>query len=269
MTTIVKTYSTTTKLYLTAKLYILGENCYFENNNTNDIQVNSKNWHHYLVDYGWEKLSDVWIRRLNKYCISKPRNNLFGVLDCGAGGDCLFHCIAQALNQDRELHDTLDAQDIRKKASHCINRSNFNSIIEIYRLQQQYDEFEGLYDPAKIESVRAFRTIIEKMGNTFWGDHIIIQLLENVYNINIVLLKTFTEGLYEPCEIKTGTTVYPTGNELLKKNKTIFLCYEDEVHFTLVGYFNKNNMKCIFNWDEIPPELIKIYNDDCSADYSR
>ena len=268
MTSIVKTYSTTTKLYLTDKLYILGTNCYYEKDKK-DIQVTNKNWHHYFNDYGWSKISDTWVRRLNKYSNLKPKNNLFGVLDCGAGGDCLFHCIAHTLNQQREPQDALVAQDIRKKASQCINQNNFKDIIEIYRLQDQYDEFEGLFDPNEIKTVRAFRLILQKMGNTFWGDHIIMQLLENVYNINIVLLKTFTEGLYDIDEIKKGTTIYPTGNELNKNNDTIFLCYEDEVHFTLVGYFNSNNMKCIFKWNEIPSELLRIYNKDCSADYSR
>ena len=269
MTTIVKTFSTNTKLYLTSKLYILGYNCYFENDTGKDIIVNNKNWHHYFNDYGWTKMSDIWIRRLNKYSLPKPKNNLFGVLDCGSGGDCLFHCIAHALNQKREPGDVLDAQDVRKKASLCINHSNFDNIIEIYRLQEQYDEFEGLYNPKEIKTVRAFRTIIEKMGNTFWGDHIILQLLENAYNINIVLMKTFTEGLYSHEEIKKKTGFYPTGNELNKKKDTIFLCYEDEIHFTLVGYFNKNNMNCIFEWNEIPQELIVLYNIDCSVDYSR
>jgi len=269
MSTIVKTYSTTTNFYLTHKLYILGLNCYFERDEGKDILVNNKNWHHYFCEYGWTKLSDTWIRRLNKNTNPKPKNNLFGVLDCGAGGDCLFHCIAHSLNQLREPHDALDARDIRKKASNCVNQNNFNDIIEIYRLQEQYNEFEGLFDPNEIKTVRAFRSVIEQSGNAFWGDHIIIQLLENVYKINIVLLKTFTEGLYEVGDIKKGTTIYPTGNELNKEYNTIFLCYEDEVHFTLVGYFNSNNMKSIFKWNEIPPELLKIYNTDCSSDYSR
>jgi len=268
-TSIIKTYSNNTKLYITSKLYILGENCYFEKDNGKGILVNNKNWHHYYSEYGWRKINDLWVRRLNKNCENKPKNNLFGILDCGSEGDCLFHCIAHALNQNKEPQDALTAIDIRKKGSLCINQSNFNDIIEIYRLQQQYDEFEGLFDPNEIMSVRAFRSIIQKMGNTFWGDHIMIQLLEKTYKINIILLKTYSEGILSTKEIKNKSGIYPTGKDLNKKYKTIFLCYEDEVHFTLIGYFYGNNMKCIFDWNEIPQELLKIYNKDCSSEYYR
>ena len=268
MSSIIKTYSTVTPLYITPTLYILGEKCYFEKENGKSTIVNTKNWHHYWSEYGWTKIDDVWIKRLNSFCEVKPRNNLFGLLDCGSNGDCLFHCIAQALNQDYEI-PKWSAVDIRTSVSKQIDKYNYDSIIETYRLQEQFNEFEGLWEPTKVKSVREFRNILETMGNTFWGDHIIIQLLENAFNINIVLLKKYSEELYDKNEIKQGSQIYPLGTDLDTSRKTLFLCYEDEVHFTLVGYFNGHIVKSLFNWIEIPPEILAIYNKDCSADYSR
>ena len=268
MSSIAKTYSVATKYYITPRLYILGDKCFFEKENKREVVVSSKNWHHYWSDYGWIKIDEIWRRRLNKYCNPKPKNNLFGVLDCGSDGDCLFHCIAQGLNQEHDIAE-YDAADIRKKTALSITKYNFDSIIETYRLQEEFGEFDGLWEPKNIKSVRAFRTIIETMGNTFWGDHITIQLLEKTLNINIILLKKYTEGMYEPSEIRTGSRIYPLGTELNKNRKTIVLCYEDEVHFTLVGYFCSNYMRNLFDWRDIPKEILEIYNKDCSSEYSR
>jgi len=262
----IKTHSKS-KLYVTSNLYILENKCYYEEKK-NDTLVNGKNWHHYWVDYGWEKINDSWVRRLNKHTEKKPKNNLYGVLDCGSNGDCLFHCIAEALNQEFNIPQW-DANNIRKVASNCITRENYKNILEIYRLQKINEEFDGLWNPNKINNQNELKNIIEKPGNTFWGDHIIIQLLEEYMELNIVVLKVYTDDLFDNSFIKNETKIYPMGSSLDKEKKTIFLCYENEVHFTLMGYFKDNSMMTLFTWDNIPKELFSIYNEDCSSEYFR
>ena len=68
----IKTHSKS-KLYVTSNLYILENKCYYEGKK-NDTLVNGKNWHHYWVEYGWEKINDSWVRRLNKHTEKKPAN---------------------------------------------------------------------------------------------------------------------------------------------------------------------------------------------------
>jgi len=262
-----KTYSTNTKFYITPKLYILGDKCYYEQPKK-DITVTTKNWHYYWIDYGWEKIDDIWIRRLNKHASEKPRNNLFGSLDCGAEGDCLFHCIAESLNQEYSI-PKWDAQDIRKKTAECITDDNFMNIIEIYKLQVDSLEFEELWDPYNINSKEELRNVVGTMGNLFWGDHISIQLLCNLFEINIILLQRNSPLMYSKEEIRDKSKIYPLGLDLNTNYKTILLHYEDTIHFTLIGYYNGHSMKSLFKWNEIPEEILQIYNIDCLSDYSR
>lgn len=263
-----RTNSFTTPMYITPRLFILGIKCFYEKNNDKHITVNTKNWHRYWSDYGWSKMDDIWIKRLNSFCERKPKNHLFGVLDCGSNGDCLFHCVAQALNGNYDT-PVWSPEDIRTTVSKQINKYNFDNIIETYKIQQECNEFEGLWDPKKVKSVREFRNIIKTMGNTFWGDHITIQLIEEAYSINIILMKKYSEDFYSKKEIKENNKIYPLGSELKKDRKTIILCYEDEIHFTLVGYFNDTIVQSLFKWEDIPYELLAVYNNDTSADYSR
>ena len=76
---------------------------------TGKIKTTSKNWKELVCDYGWEDL-DWEIEQLlddNKYCM----------LECGAGGDCFFHSLAEAINTDNiyqnKIDDLLDIQSIR------------------------------------------------------------------------------------------------------------------------------------------------------------
>ena len=69
--------------------------------------------------------------------------------------------------------------------------------------------------------------------------------------------------IYDKNEIKQGSQIYPLGTDLDTSRKTLFLCYEDEVHFTLVGYFNGSHMQTVFDNNKIPEELYEVYKRDC------
>ena len=81
------------KQYLTDSIFLLDHKLYYEDKNEIK-EVKNHNWHRILSDYGWEKLDKVWIKKLNGY-LEKPMNNsLYGCLDCGGDGECLFHCLS-------------------------------------------------------------------------------------------------------------------------------------------------------------------------------
>ena len=99
--------------------HYLSENIVLKNGETyyKDILVKRHNWHLKLQELGWEKLHKRWITKLNKYHNpsnhGQPNNSLFGSLECGDDGDCLFHCISYALNSIGD--EVYDSQDIRNR----------------------------------------------------------------------------------------------------------------------------------------------------------
>ena len=73
----------------------------------------------------------------------------------------------------------------------------------------------------------------------------------NILQINIFILNcnTFTNDF----------TIYNTLNEYNSEYGSIFLIYENECHFKLLGYFD-NIMRSYFTNDNIPEELSKLFN---------
>ena len=83
------------EIYLTDSIVIKDGKIYSDNK-----IIKKHNWHLKLEDLGWSKLHRQWITKLNKLYNPYPNNSLFGSLECGDDGDCLFHCIATALNSE-------------------------------------------------------------------------------------------------------------------------------------------------------------------------
>lgn len=242
------------EIYLTSNLYILNGKTYYRDDDKNrTIKINSKNWHHYLSEYGWEKIDHGWIRIFNKYCGNKHKNSKWGILDCGGNGDCLFLAIAEAINEP-------DMETIREMAAEQITEENFDHIIECYRLLVEEDEFLNEWDPYEINNYLELREELMKDGHNYWGDHIVLQLLENALDINFIILNS--EELTEDGErvnkkLEERFKIHYMGNEIDLKRKTIILYYIDQCHFQLVGYFKDTYMCTLF--DEIPNELMRVY----------
>ena len=208
-----------------------------------------------MEECGWEKLELGWRKRLK----SKEKNSLYGKIDCGAEGDCLFSCISNAFkNISKPEDNTYETEEIRKLVASEINDDNFDLIIQNYRLEVDTNEFDGFWDPYKIKTVEELQNEIKKMGNSFWGDHILIQLLEKAFNINIILLNSEND-FYGNKQFK----IQSTGNQFMKERRTVLLYYCLNSHFQLVGYFNGSSMMKIFNYEQLPEELIKAYENDC------
>lgn len=241
----------TEKNYITDKLFLYNNKIYFEKGEKY-IKINDYNWSQFLKDYGWIKLDIGWRKRL-----SKDKKSNYGLLDCGANGDCLFHCIAEAFNDPFDPKKCMfDIKYVREIAANEINEDNFDLILETYKLEEETDEFIGDWNPQLINSINDLKNEITQCGDSFWGDHIILQLLQQKLDFNVIILNS-CDNLFDKHTIK------PMASNINKYSKTIILYYIEGLHFQLVGYFNKNKMDVLFNNNNIPTEILNVYNLDC------
>ena len=213
-----------------------------------DKLVKRHNWHLKLQDLGWTKLHRQWITKLNKINNPYPNNSLFGCLECGDDGDCLFHCISYALNS--QMDDFYDNQDIRIKISESITEEQFKDIITCYRCMKDLDDFDESWDPYEITTLDKFKEELCKTGHTYWGDHFLIQLIMETFHLNLLILtqNEYTET-YE---------AYPLAYPYNKERNTIILLHENNSHFKLVGRFEDI---MIFNFTDttIPLEIKRLF----------
>jgi hypothetical protein len=208
--------------------------------NNNIIKLNNKNWYKFLKEYGWERLPKIWKSKfINK--------NNYGILDCGGNGDCMFHCLAEALNEPFNINNLLyDTDKLRNIAAQEINTNNFSFILENYKIEKNNEEFQGNWDPNNIRNIKELQNEIKIPGDNFLGDHILLQLLQEKLKINIIILKT--NLINEEINIQ-----YLCENN----DKTVVLYYIYDLHYQLVGYFNGNYIQTYFYKNELPKDLRK------------
>jgi len=230
--------------YLSEDIVIKDGHMYYDNK-----IIKKHNWHLKLEELGWHKLHKQWINKLNKLHNPYPTNSLFGSLECGSDGDCLFHCIAYALNS--QLDTFYDSTDIRKRVSDSVSEDQFNDIITCYRSMKDLDDFDESWDPYSIDTLDEFKEQLNESGHHFWGDHISLQLICQVFDINVfVLSQNEWTSTYE---------IYPFAHTYDKSKKTIIILHENEIHFTLLGHF-QDIMITYFTHDNVPLEIKKLYN---------
>ena len=238
------------KYYFTDKIYLLDNKLFYEDEK-NIVQMKNHNWHKYLHEYGWEKINKKWIKILNSY-LEKPLNNsLFGVLDCGGDGDCLFHCISYSLKSKDffNISKICDHQTLRNDLSDYITYDKYNEIICIYKIMKDADDFDENWDPYDL-TYEDFKIKIREGGNEFWGDNLLLNLLKEFLNVNFIILNSneFNNEYYN----------YPLLYDYDKNLDTIILLYENQIHFQLIGHFSNGNITCYFNHKTIPNEIFKL-----------
>ena len=209
-----------------------------------------------MEEYGWEKLENNWRKKM-KFNYNYP----FGFLDCGAGGDCLFAVIAEAFNLEDIYNNgngnRLDIETVRKITSEQVDEKNFNEIISIYKALFDNNDFDGDWNPLEIDTIEKLRKIISTSGDTYWGDHICFDLIQNAFNINLIIMNTDFS-----IEKNESSYFYPICRDINENGKYIIIYYTDEIHFQLVGYFDGNLMKTVFSFNDIPKKLIELYKMD-------
>ena len=234
------------KNYLTDSIFLQDNKTYYEEDGETKL-VKNHNWHHILSEYGWEKLPKQWIKILNTYLDKPKKNSLYGTLDCGQDGDCLFHCISYVINSN----EVCDAKTLRENISNSITQDRYESIITIYQIMQEADDFDEGWEPDKM-TFELFKKTLHDGGNNYWGDFITLMLIKEYLNINIIILNSneYTEEYYH----------YPLMYDYDNKLNTIILQYENKIHFKLIGHFQESKMNYFFNERNIPNEIIKLIN---------
>lgn len=233
------------KYYITDTIFI-EDDIYYHENKGKTHQIKEKDWHIHLSGYGWNKMNIQWIKILNKLSLEKKKNSLFGVLDCGGDGNCLFNCINYAING---YDNALAIEKFREDFSDSITEEDFKSIIEIYKISKNCGEFKEDWDPYEI-TYEEFKEKIKIGGDEYWGDFLILNLIKDYLNVNFVVLYSndITGEYYN----------YPIFFEYNDDLMTIILFYENDNHFKLVGHYNMNRMIYNFKKDNIPNEILRI-----------
>jgi len=245
--------------YISDNLIIKNNKSFYIDSDDKLIKLNNNNWHKYFYDYGYIKLDYGWKKRLKEY---KKKNSCFGLLECGSDGDCLFHVLAEAFNNNLIINNLIpkyDVQYFRNLISEEINDNNFDTILTSYKLEKENDEFNGLWDPFKINTKEELKKEIQICGNNFWGDHILIQLLQDKLNLNVILLNTNSLDYDNPNIYRIRPIA---ARDISQYDTHVIINYEDSVHFQLIGYFDGNLMKTLFTKAELPQILLDVYFED-------
>ena len=239
--------------YLTDNIRLLNDKMEYRRNENDEFKpILKRNWHHILNEYGWEKINKKWIIKLNNLMNKREKNSLYGVFDCDSDGNCFFHCISHALNElhiGSELYYNSD--DIRKMISDNITEDQYDMIIDYYRIMKDADDFDENWDPYSIQSIEDFKEKINTSGHDYWGDYFLLQVLIHTLQLNIFILNCN--------DLVNDFSIYNTLNEYNSEYNSIFLLYEDNCHFRLIGYFNDNEMISYFDDNSIPEELIQLF----------
>ena len=172
-------------------IYYLSENIYLRDDKLyrNNKLIKKYDWHKKLSELGWTKLSLPLIKLLNTYSDTKYKNSQYGMLECGRDGSCFFHCIAYALNTN-EIYKAepyvYNSQDLRNILANSITNKLFNEIIVIYKILKDNDELYDTWDPYTIK-IQEFKNLITDENNVFWGDHILLQLIQLMLQFQVQL----------------------------------------------------------------------------------
>ena len=237
--------------YLTETIFIRDNQMYLKEYNK-EQKVTKNNWHIILQDYGWEKLPLPWIKLLNKLSTNKSKNSKFGMYDCDSDGNCFFQCIANSFNEkDRYKGEEYNHSDIRNLIADSITEDIFKTLLSYYRIMKDADDFDEEWDPYKITTIDEFKEKIKETGHSYWGDYLLLNLIIQQLKLNIMILNCN--------DYENNYTIYNTLNEYNPEYNSIFLLYEDNCHFKLIGHFNNNEMISYFDNDSIPEELNRLF----------
>ena len=230
--------------YLSENIIIRDGYTYYENK-----LIKKHNWHIKLEELGWQKLHRNWITKLNKLHNPYPNNSLFGCLECGDDGDCLFHCIASSLNSKNE--DYYNSKDIRKLVANSITQEQFDNIITCYRSMKDINDFDESWDPYKINNLEQFKDKLMESGHNYWCDYLVLQLVCQAFNVNIFILSQN--------EWTNTYDKYPLAFKYDSSKDSILILHENDSHFKLIGHF-KDIIKTYFTNDTLPFEIKRLYD---------
>lgn len=238
-----------TEVYITDEI-VLNDGKLFIYDCKKKIKINTSNISKYLTTIGWEEMDEDWKNLLSNYI--RTINIPYIILECGGEGNCLFHCVAEAFNNVLQFPDNLiekkySMEQLRQIATDQINIDNFELILDSYKTAYESNEMMDLWDPNTIDNIDDLKTTLQLC----WGDHIILQLLQEALQVNIVVFNNYIFS-------NSGNNISSMGQSITKYPQTILLYYIDNIHFQLIGKFNGKTIQTIFY--KLPIELKKLVN---------
>lgn len=211
----------------------------------NPLYYNIDDLHTYLIKknlpiYGNKKKLCI---RIKNYL-----NNRLFVIECGMGGDCLFHSIAYLLSKFNNIN--YDYKNIRELTANLINKNNINSILDTYTVDYINNKSDFLWNPSKLikfesetKKIETFKCIIKTSGFLYEGDLISLNLITNsdifIQNKIGLIIITNTRQI-----IRIETSKY---------EPDIFgiLFNISNIHWQLIGGYINNNKKYFFTKNDL------------------
>jgi hypothetical protein len=189
-----------------------------------------------MDEFTWQPLNKEW-----KYILNNPN---FVIKDCTGDGNCQFRSIETAL---KEVLPDMTHKKLRYViANHIkqLNDQDFQTILLNYRLELENGEFEGKWDPYKIQTKESFINEITKFGMNYQGDNVTLGLLSKALKIDFLI---FNNDIKE---------YYPIQND---HKYFVFLYYEKPFygHYKTIGYKKENgSIQTIFKRKNLPLPLM-------------
>ena len=252
------TQEMTQEIYITDTLKLKDNRMYMS-----DIPLTPLNWHHKLSDIGWAKMPRQWIMHLNTLSTCPFKNSQYGVLDCPEDGDCFFHCIANALHCKSNYMEHYESQDIREMICDYLSQDTYEILMDVYKSMKDSGDFQEQWDPYEIQDISDFKRVVIQGGHSYWGDHLLLQILCERLQINLKILTylspDYLRDIDDDC--RPNVSIYPMMLPEITYYDTIILLHVNECHFKLVGHFNGEKMCSYFTNENVPSEINVLYKD--------
>lgn len=196
-----------------------------------------------MPKYSWVPLNKKWQLIL--------RSNNFREKECNGDGNCQFRSIAQALSNAGFKHNHKKLRQDISKYIYELPQDQFELIINNYRFEIQSGDFQGNWDPLKVQTRYDFAKHLKKSGNHFQGDNITMSLLSQVLKIDFIVFDTD----YNITDLSNNDSL----------NDTVILLFyikgnNNSGHYKTLGLINNKNVQTIFLRSNLPFEIQQLFN---------
>ncbi|KAL8271941.1 hypothetical protein Esti_004065 [Eimeria stiedai] len=225
----------------------------------------------------WAPLGAVWRWRLGAKGLILRR------IDAGGGGDCLFHSVALSLTARGAPVSSLLLRRIAADGAVGLKACELGAVftpkeetlflerLGVMAALEAANEWQDGWSPsAVLESKKEYvattglvfdtSTTLGKAkavhyemrlpGNNHWGTASDICALEDSLDVGIIVMDDFTGK------------IYPTACDRKLRKHYMFLYFVGGCHFQLVGLQTPDGHKSLFTPEELPPALIKLFEED-------
>lgn len=174
----------------------------------------------------------------------RKKSNLTEIVSVPADGDCLFHSIALALEQ--EIKEKVSVDDLRQIVADNIDEDTFNTLYSIYKSALKEKDTAILADylfMRNVQNIDDLREVIAK-DRVYWGDEMAVTILQEQLGITFLIF-TRDSGKIKLSQ-QYGEIVKPfTGKYLMLLLQTL--------HYRPIKYEDR----FMHTFEQLPPEVRK------------